>query len=479
MSEQPKYKLWLATDSCVAPDRPGDLRAIPADKTFDGKYYWQPIELSQIMPHAPSEQPTEPSKAFCSHCRGRQMVSEGTNTEHGKEDPEPCPHCNGTGLEPSKPLSVEEARAKGVCRYCREGPDTDCHGIRFVTERFGKPEHCHIRCFPSPAKKEIGGIDPGVGRDFSETVVVPNPAIEPSKPITCPKCRSTEVSWLRDSPKDFKCESCGYFWSVEPSKPARERNALDDVYYGKPLSEDEALAKFSGAMDALTGREQSSQPAPATTAESEPKLWYTLNELETFVAKWLTEHLNKAFNKGQQLAGEQILRERDEARQEIERLKAKYDRLDRDDDQVMRERDGYHDMLDKFVGVLGGDEIHGEHSNLNDPWQNALDFADELNSKLQSEQARTAELSKIVGEFRVHHLKFSNRDDISSGRGPNTFIVRKERVEEFDIAMAALLAKESAVAASPGCGGDDLESGETEKSIRAEESAAAGKERGG
>lgn len=46
----------------------------------------------------------------------------------------------------------------------------------------------------------------------------------------------------------------------------------------------------------------------------------------------------------------------------------------KDDEQIMRERDYYHDMADKLadkIATFAGVDI-GEHSNLNCPWENAL-----------------------------------------------------------------------------------------------------------
>jgi hypothetical protein len=88
-----------------------------------------------------------------------------------------------------------------------------------------------------------------------------------------------------------------------------------------------------------------------------------------------------------------------EREREIERYHA-------DDDQVMRERDGYHDMLDKFVYALGGTEVHGEHSSLNDPWQSALDFAEELmgqvielRTQLEAERRAREGLARAVSMY--------------------------------------------------------------------------------
>ena len=42
--------------------------------------------------------------------------------------------------------------------------------------------------------------------------------------------------------------------------------------------------------------------------------------------------------------------------------------------QLIDERDYAHDLLDKFVDVLGGSAMFGEHSSSNSPWCRALAY---------------------------------------------------------------------------------------------------------
>lgn len=43
-------------------------------------------------------------------------------------------------------------------------------------------------------------------------------------------------------------------------------------------------------------------------------------------------------------------------------------------DQVMRERDDAHELLDTFAYTIAPLLAIGEHSSMNDPWRNALDL---------------------------------------------------------------------------------------------------------
>ncbi|MEV4383786.1 hypothetical protein, partial [Streptosporangium sp. NPDC049644] len=47
---------------------------------------------------------------------------------------------------------------------------------------------------------------------------------------------------------------------------------------------------------------------------------------------------------------------------------------ERDSDQVLKERDDYHDLLDRFAYSVAPVEVIGEHSSANDPWANALEI---------------------------------------------------------------------------------------------------------
>lgn len=59
-----------------------------------------------------------------------------------------------------------------------------------------------------------------------------------------------------------------------------------------------------------------------------------------------------------------------------------------DHERTLRKRDDYADLLDKFVHAVGGVDVCGEHSNLNDPWTRALDEVKSI----------VADLARVTGE---------------------------------------------------------------------------------
>jgi hypothetical protein len=54
--------------------------------------------------------------------------------------------------------------------------------------------------------------------------------------------------------------------------------------------------------------------------------------------------------------------------------------VDNHEDQLIIERDTAHDLLDKFVEAIEikFNKNFGEHTNLNNPWEDALDFLESL-----------------------------------------------------------------------------------------------------
>ncbi len=69
------------------------------------------------------------------------------------------------------------------------------------------------------------------------------------------------------------------------------------------------------------------------------------------------------------------------AQAEIDELKTKLAtaerqnrELDRSLDEVIGERDNCHDIADKLAYAVAPEEVIGEHSSHNCPWQNALDL---------------------------------------------------------------------------------------------------------
>lgn len=78
---------------------------------------------------------------------------------------------------------------------------------------------------------------------------------------------------------------------------------------------------------------------------------------------------------------------------QIEDLKAK---SERDLDQVMRERDEYHEVADKLANAVAPIEVIGEHSSMNCPWENAYELitpmveVDQLRAELAAKRDEIA-----------------------------------------------------------------------------------------
>lgn len=51
------------------------------------------------------------------------------------------------------------------------------------------------------------------------------------------------------------------------------------------------------------------------------------------------------------------------------------DKHEREITDLIEERDYLHQMCDKLAACIAPDEVLGEHSSMNDPWANALEFA--------------------------------------------------------------------------------------------------------
>lgn len=77
---------------------------------------------------------------------------------------------------------------------------------------------------------------------------------------------------------------------------------------------------------------------------------------------------------------------------EIAELKKQLRSEDHAQDQLISERDRCESLLDELVASLGGADVHGEHSNMNDPWRSALNLA-------EKQYAENAELKRRVAEL--------------------------------------------------------------------------------
>lgn len=82
-------------------------------------------------------------------------------------------------------------------------------------------------------------------------------------------------------------------------------------------------------------------------------------------------------------------RERDEAREAVDA-----------DEQVIAERDSYHEWADKLAHAIGGLEV-GEHSNINNPWHNAIEMAETLHARAEAAEAALSAAQEEVARMRA------------------------------------------------------------------------------
>lgn len=100
-------------------------------------------------------------------------------------------------------------------------------------------------------------------------------------------------------------------------------------------------------------------------------------------------------------AVEKLTAERDAALAEVARLRAEANREEAAQLQVLEQRDRAEEWADKLAFALGGEAI-GEHSTMNNPWQNALD-----NPTVDAEVAR---LREAIAAHRADGSKIYYRD---------------------------------------------------------------------
>lgn len=86
---------------------------------------------------------------------------------------------------------------------------------------------------------------------------------------------------------------------------------------------------------------------------------------------------------------------------ECERLRAENARLD---DSILTElenRDTNADWADKLAYAIAPMDVIGEHSNLNNPWANALDAAESLHDECERLRERVAELEEALKHIAI------------------------------------------------------------------------------
>lgn len=85
-----------------------------------------------------------------------------------------------------------------------------------------------------------------------------------------------------------------------------------------------------------------------------------------------------------------------ELQAEVQRLRKEHRGCDRSLDEVMRERDYAQDMADKLAAAIAPEDVLGEHSDGNFPWQNALDWAVEKERTFAEQQAELDRLRDLI-----------------------------------------------------------------------------------
>jgi hypothetical protein len=117
---------------------------------------------------------------------------------------------------------------------------------------------------------------------------------------------------------------------------------------------------------------------------------------------------------------------------EVERLEAERGQmaervreLDRDLDEVMKERDEYNDLLDQFAAAVAPVEVIGEHSSGNDPWANALE--------LVTSAARVRELEATVAERGQALIGYQQ----ACGQHQRITFAERKRADQAEAELAA------------------------------------------
>jgi hypothetical protein len=102
------------------------------------------------------------------------------------------------------------------------------------------------------------------------------------------------------------------------------------------------------------------------------------------------------YNDGTEKALHQIALE---LKAELDRVRKENRNHERSLDEVMRERDYAQNMADKLAAAIAPEDVLGEHSDGNFPWQNALDWAPE-------KERTTAELLALVEQLTKERNRF-------------------------------------------------------------------------
>lgn len=94
------------------------------------------------------------------------------------------------------------------------------------------------------------------------------------------------------------------------------------------------------------------------------------------------------------------------------------ERLDRALDETLKERDDVIDIADRLAFALGGAEV-GEHSNANDPWENALEIGSRDRDAARATAASLEAEGNDLRAFLVREIAKASRDsDYGMNPGP-------------------------------------------------------------
>jgi len=95
-----------------------------------------------------------------------------------------------------------------------------------------------------------------------------------------------------------------------------------------------------------------------------------------------------------------LMTERDNAVHDVEHVVRERDALERAVLQEIGERDRNADHLDRLAAAIAPVKVTGEHSSMNDPWENAIEEAERQRAERDSLAAQLAEARAEVETLR-------------------------------------------------------------------------------
>jgi len=115
--------------------------------------------------------------------------------------------------------------------------------------------------------------------------------------------------------------------------------------------------------------------------------------------------------------------------------------------QVIDQRDSYHEWADRLAYAIGGSEI-GEHSSINNPWQNAIEMAEDLRTRAEAAEASLSEkeatIRELAAELQARPPRATCGDDChAASEDPNCILEGQfmAQVEELRAALAKVTAE--------------------------------------